>query len=158
MNADETVRVRPMMAMDVDRVVEIAAGLVEAPHWPPRTYLDALKLGSGPGERIALVAQVAGEGTVVGFAMARLIPPEAELETIGVAAEWQRRGVGRILLEALKGGLRVAKINKIFLEVRASNSRAQSLYRSLGFVETGRRPCYYTDPVEDAQLMSLPAL
>ena len=39
------------------------------------------------------------------------------------------------------------------LEVRPSNAAARTLYRSLGFRETGRRPRYYGD--EDALLMTL---
>jgi ribosomal-protein-alanine N-acetyltransferase len=41
----------------------------------------------------------------------------------------------------------------VHLEVRPSNATARTLYRSLGFRETGRRPRYYGD--EDALLMTL---
>jgi ribosomal-protein-alanine N-acetyltransferase len=51
--------------------------------------------------------------------------------------------------------LKQAQIREVTLEVRASNHPALALYRSLGFVETGRRPRYYVDPVEDAVLLSL---
>ena len=36
-----------------------------------------------------------------------------------------------------------------------SNQAARAFYTSLGFVEEGRRPSYYADPVEDAILMRL---
>jgi len=41
------------------------------------------------------------------------------------------------------------------LEVREANRSAQAFYRFLGFSEEGRRPGYYSNPVEDAVLMRL---
>jgi ribosomal-protein-alanine N-acetyltransferase len=104
--------------------------------------------------RVSLVAEDPETG-VVGFAVACLVGPQAELETIAVAAESQRRGVARRLLTAMAVELKQAQIREVTLEVRASNHPALALYRSLGFVETGRRPRYYVDPVEDAVLLSL---
>jgi ribosomal-protein-alanine N-acetyltransferase len=86
-----------------------------------------------------------------------VVGAEAELESIGVEAARQRRGVGTRLLEALAGELLGAGAEELFLEVRASNQRALGLYRRAGFVETGRRARYYADPVEDAVLMALHA-
>jgi ribosomal-protein-alanine N-acetyltransferase len=151
------VGIRRMTEADLDRVMEIAASLQEAPHWPRAAYRAALE-AEGEPRRIALVAVETVSGVVAGFAVVRVTAPEAELETIAVGEDFQRRGVARRLFSALADDLRQMSIKEILLEVRASNSRAQTLYRSLGFVETGRRPCYYTDPVEDAVLLSLPAL
>ncbi len=152
-----TARIRPMTAADLDRVIEIAQDLPQAPHWPRAAYFSALNPSAVP-RRIALVAEDAEAGCVAGFAIAGLVPPEAELETIAVAAECQRRGFARQLFSALAAELRVAQVTGIVLEVRASNGRAQTLYRSLGFAEAGRRPRYYADPVEDAVLMRRPVL
>ena len=41
------------------------------------------------------------------------------------------------------------------LEVRESNTPAIGLYRKLGFEEVGRRKGYYTNPKEDAILMTV---
>ena len=94
-------------------------------------------------------------GTVEGFAVACLLAPQAELESIAVAEAEQRRGIGRRLLLAMAEELRAAGVREVLLEVRASNQRARDFYRSLGWNETGRRPRYYADPEEDAVLMSL---
>jgi ribosomal-protein-alanine N-acetyltransferase len=51
--------------------------------------------------------------------------------------------------------LAIAHVQELFLEVRASNRAALALYLSLGFSQTGRRPRYYIDPVEDALLLTL---
>ena len=42
----------------------------------------------------------------------------------------------------------------ISLEVRPSNRAAVALYTKLGFAEEGRRKNYYTDPTEDALLLT----
>ena len=154
-----------------------------APKWTKSAYLSALKPQATP-RRIALVAEDAsgghgrllldwrapdfvseGEellanarmesGKVVGFAIASLVPPQAELETIVVASAEQRRGIGRTLMAAMVEELGAAAVSEALLEVRASNEWALRFYRSLGWREQGRRLRYYIEPVEDAVLMSL---
>jgi len=87
--------------------------------------------------------------------VASLLPAQAELESIAVAAGSQQRGLGRMLFEALAIDLRAAGILEIILEVRASNRPALAFYRSAGFGQTGLRRAYYVDPIEDAVLMRL---
>jgi ribosomal-protein-alanine N-acetyltransferase len=101
------------------------------------------------------VAEAPETRAVAGFAVASLLAPQAELESIAVAAESQRRGLARRLVAALAADLRPARIMEVVLEVRVSNLPALALYRALGFTESGRRPRYYSDPVEDAVLMRL---
>jgi ribosomal-protein-alanine N-acetyltransferase len=84
-----------------------------------------------------------------------LIPPEAELESIAVARNVQRHGIGRRLLHALTRELQHQGIEELLLEVRASNLPAIGFYRTANFKQTGIRPRYYIDPQEDAVLMSL---
>lgn len=148
------IEIRPMCAADVDAVLGLAKSLKDAPHWPRAAYLQALDPFAEP-RRIALVAANA-DGAMGGFVVASVLSPQAELETIAVAAASQRRGLARRLLLALAQELRLAGVAELFLEVRVTNQPALSLYRSLGFAETGRRPRYYADPVEDAVLMALP--
>lgn len=153
----ENVQIRQMIAADVGRVLEIAASLPESPHWPESAYLDALNPESTP-RRIALVAVVsdpAGSNKIEGFNVASLLPPQAELESIAVATGSQRRGLGRMLFDALLCELRAAGVIEITLEVRASNHTALGFYRCAGFSQTGTRRPYYADPVEDAVLMRL---
>jgi tRNA threonylcarbamoyladenosine biosynthesis protein TsaB len=147
---DARVTIRPMTVGDLDRVMEIAGSLAHAPHWPRQAYATALDRTNGP-RRVALVAE--GPEKVIGFAISLLVGPEAELETIGVALDWQRQGVGRALLNVLDAALRHAGVTKVLLEVRDSNQQARQFYRSQEFPEIGRRTDYYTDPKEDAVLM-----
>jgi ribosomal-protein-alanine acetyltransferase len=101
-------------------------------------------------------AQASARGDApIGFLVASVAAPEAELETIAVAAEGRRRGVGSLLLGALLEALRRAQVTELRLEVRASNQAALRFYRAQGFAETGRRPRYYANPEEDAVLLGL---
>jgi tRNA threonylcarbamoyladenosine biosynthesis protein TsaB len=154
MNSYSGILVRPMCLADLKEVLEIAESLMEAPRWTRANYVAALDSNALP-RRIALVTEGAQPGKVTGFAVASLLPPQAELETIAVAAESQRRGMGRQMLDEMVEKLRLAGVREVILEVRASSQPALGLYRRLGFVETGRRPRYYQAPEEDAVLMSL---
>ena len=46
-------------------------------------------------------------------------------------------------------------MKEIFLEVRISNLAALAMYRNLGFSVKGIRKDYYSEPTEDAYIMSL---
>ena len=144
--------IRPMTAADLDRVVAIAASVPQAPHWPRLAYLDALNPESAP-RRIALVVYEAD--AIIGFAIASIVAPEAELETIAIAPGIQRRGLGRRLFDELVAQLGQSGVQELLLEVRASNLRAVAFYRCLGMAQSGLRRAYYADPVEDAVLMWL---
>jgi ribosomal-protein-alanine N-acetyltransferase len=96
-----------------------------------------------------------GDPKVKGFIAARLVADELHINNFAVQQEYRRLGVARKLLgtaldEAARMGAQLA-----FLEVRASNAPAQALYGRCGFRIVGRRPGYYTQPTEDALVMSL---
>ena len=145
--------VRKMVAADIGPIMAIASTLKDAPHWPQSDYVAALDPSSTP-HRIAVVAANAA-GDVAGFAIASLLPPQAELETIAVQAEAQRQGIGTKLLSHLIDELKAAAVSEILLEVRASNHTGNAFYRVHGFRQTGLRPRYYAEPEDDAILMSL---
>jgi ribosomal-protein-alanine N-acetyltransferase len=154
MSSRPAITIRRLVESDLPGVLRIAESASEAPRWPRRTFVEMLS-GEFLSRRIALVAADAGSGEALGFAVASLVPPEAELENIAVAREVLRRGIGRQLLSELIPGLRQTGIQTLHLEVRASNLAAMGLYNSFGFKEIGRRPRYYSDPIEDAVLMTL---
>lgn len=90
---------------------------------------------------------------LAGYAVLRIIAPEAEIENICVAPACRRSGVGETLMEEM---LRLAAergADRVFLEVRAHNEPAKALYLKSGFVESYRRKNYYQGPTEDAIIM-----
>lgn len=155
MKFDSTeIKIRNLAESDLAAVISLAELLEEAPHWPPEVYSSLIHPESS-FDRIALVAFERRSGQLLGFTVARRINPEAELETIAVGQEFQRRGIARCLLSELATELRNGAFDSLHLEVRASNSSAIALYNSFGFIETGRRTRYYSGPVKDAILMKL---
>ncbi len=150
----ENVQIRRMTAADLIPVMGIAASLPDAPHWHESAYLNAQNHESTP-RRIALVAAGPRPENILGFTVARFLPPQAELESIAVASGSQQRGLGRMLFDALANQLHATGVIEIVLEVRASNRAAIAFYRSAGFGQTGLRRAYYADPIEDAVLMSV---
>jgi ribosomal-protein-alanine N-acetyltransferase len=81
-----------------------------------------------------------------GFLLGRVIADEAELLTIAVRPEIRQRGLGARLLATFLDEARARGAMTAFLEVAADNAAALRLYANVGFVETGRRPRYYTTP------------
>lgn len=147
------VKIRRMSLADIPEIIELSENVEHTPHYTASTWSALLKPEAVP-LRIVLVA--AGPGAVLhGFAVASLLAPNAELESIAVVRSSQRHGIGRLLLQSLVQELPKAGIREVWLEVRVSNAPAIALYRGVGFRETGFRPRYYTGPVEDALLMSL---
>ena len=89
-----------------------------------------------------LVAEHAG--AVVGHAFLESLSLAATSHVvrlmIAVHEGNQRRGVGRALMdELLRWARSNPRVEKVELQVRSSNDRAIALYRSLGFVEEGRK-------------------
>lgn len=142
--------IRSLTVADLASAIALASALPQAPHWPPATWQAMLTPGSQP-PRIALGAFVSGQ--LAGLAVASLIPPDSELESIAVAAGFQRLGLARALFAAVESALRAAGAASVFLEVRASNAPALALYRVLGFQPAGLRPGYYAEPPEDAIIL-----
>jgi ribosomal-protein-alanine N-acetyltransferase len=78
-----------------------------------------------------------------GFVLARNIAGEAEIITIAVARAHRRRGLGRLLMDAVLRDLHSTRTEALFLEVDEKNVPAIALYRRLGFSEVGKRAAYY---------------
>lgn len=78
-----------------------------------------------------------------GFVLARSMAGEAEIITIAVARAHRRRGLGRLLMEAVLRDLHAIRAEALFLEVDEKNAAAVALYRKLGFREVGKRAGYY---------------
>jgi ribosomal-protein-alanine N-acetyltransferase len=94
-------------------------------------------------------------GGLLGWAGIRILGQEAEILTVGVIPAARRQGIARQLMAVLLDEARARRAVEVFLEVRADNVAAQSLYESEGFLVLGRRSGYYDHGRMDAITMRL---
>ena len=87
-----------------------------------------------------LVAQLRGRHA--GHAVAWQVADEVHIIDVHVELGARRQGLGRSLVERLVAD---CGSGPTLLEVHEANAGAIGLYRSMGFVEAGRRPAYYSD-------------
>ncbi len=92
---------------------------------------------------------------VVGYGGFWIVVGEAHISTIASDVAWRGHGIGELMLLAMIERSVELGAEEVTLEVRISNIVAQSLYRKYGFEVVGRRPGYYRDNNEDADLMTV---
>ena len=146
-------RIRSFSDLDLAAIMTIQNQAPQAAQWRPPDYVTL----AGDPLGLILVAELDDltPPRIVGFAAFHRVLDEAELRNMAVARDYQRRGVGRELLEEGRNRLRRMGVSQIFLEVRAANLPAQRLYRSAGFSLRSRRPNYYGEPPEDGLVLGL---
>ena len=99
----------------------------------------------------ALVS-VLGEA-ISGCIFGVIVAGEAEILNLAVDPAHRRKGFGRQLVRQILTEWQKRSVQRIFLEVRESNSGAIKLYEGLGFRLVGRRKKYYSGPEEDALVL-----
>ena len=138
--------IRRMTENDVDAVAAIEAATFPTP-WSREAFTSEMRNVAAR----YLVAEK--DGQVVGFAGAWIILDESHVTNIAVLKEHRGQGIGRELTAGLMQYLSNLGAAYVTLEVRRSNTVAQSLYKSLGFIQLGVRKRYYEDNGEDALIM-----
>ena len=141
------VLVRLAKPEDLEIVCAIEAQSFSTP-WQPDTFRSLLRRDQ---VRI-LVAELPGVG-VVGYAVLWWVVDEGELANLAVAETHRGRGIGSRLLDQVLTYAEAESVENLFLEVRASNTRAQQLYLARGFRQVAVRLGYYRDPREDALVL-----
>ncbi len=163
----EEIFIRPMTRDDVPEVSALEREIFSDP-WTEQGFYDSLDVAG----TIFLVAQRGGEDSggedpgiddcggkgcerIVGYCGLYTSDTEAMIANVGVCETDRRKGVARAMLKRLIGMAERQGVRQIFLEVRASNEAAISLYSEFGFVPYGIRRDFYRLPREDALCMTL---
>lgn len=143
---------RPMHEEDLDAVHAIELRAYAFP-WTVGIFRDCLRADYPSWVMLR-------DDAVVGYFLMSLAAREAHVLNICVDPELQGHGLGRRLLRALLHLARARQVERVFLEVRPSNTGAIALYHDEGFNEIGRRPRYYpaADGREDALVMAIELL
>ena len=150
------ITIAQMSEHDLLEVVEIE----EQSHlsrWGWAAYYSELQ---GPNRDLMLIARptrlsVVQYSPVAGYVVARETAGELHINNVAVRAEYRRYGIGAALLNQILYKAQQRNAKAAFLEVRSTNQAAQALYEKCGFRAIARRANYYTDPQEDAIVMTL---
>src|SRR5206468_5613965 len=149
-----TFQIRPAVEADIAAMVEIERASFSDP-WTRAAIASTLR----HEHMRVLVAddggELGGDGArrPLGYVVAMIAGPEAEVADLAVSPIARRRGIGRALIDRLLAELAAVGVVAVFLEVRESNRAARALYESRAFQSVGRRRGYYRCPVEDALLL-----
>lgn len=99
------------------------------------------------------------QNKIVGFAIVSNVMDEAEILSMAITPVYQNNGLGQIFLDFILKKLQKRHIENIYLEVRASNKIAQSIYHKKGFEQIDLRKGYYkianSHEREDALVLNL---
>jgi [ribosomal protein S18]-alanine N-acetyltransferase len=139
--------IRPLRREDIEAVVAIETEAFSTP-WRPETFA-----GLVGREAVELLVMADAEEHVIGYAVLWCILDQGELANLALATHRRGRGLGAILLHHVMQTARERGVERLFLEVRASNQRAIDLYHGFGFTDVGLRRGYYERPPEDARVM-----
>ncbi len=123
--------------------------------WTERHFREAMEAGHRTRTLVIRCLDTeAGLARVIAFCAVRRVVDEVHVENLAVEPEHRGLGLGRLLLRvALAGAIRDGARTGL-LEVRVGNQRARRLYESEGFRPIGKRSGYYSEPTEDAVVLS----
>jgi len=146
--ASDTLTTETMRRRHLRRVLEIEESLYPRP-WTHRTFVTELE-NMRAGSRYYLVSYVSD--LMVGYAGMMFMGDDAHVSNIAVETQWQGRGVATEMMLDLALLAHDRGCEAMTLEVRHTNTAAQSLYRRFGFVPAGIRKKYYEN-TDDALIM-----
>lgn len=150
------ISIERMSEHDLLEVVEIEeqSGLSR---WGWAAYYAELQ---GANRDLMLVARASKSATIdsapiAGYIVARETAGELHINNFAVRPEFRRFGIGATLLNRVLEEARQRQATAAFLEVRSTNHVAQALYEKSGFRAIARRTNYYSEPIEDAVVMTM---
>ena len=140
-------KIERMTAQHVDAVLEIENECFSHP-WSRQSIESEL-------ENKTSVFYTALEGDeVAGYIGMSTVLDEGYIFNVAVSAKHRKKGIGSALIQELVTYGKKNNFCFLTLEVRESNENAISLYSKFGFIKVGERKNYYSDPVENAVLMT----
>lgn len=134
-----TLTIRRMHWTDIPAVDHRESELFPVDHWSVEQWWREL----AAEHNHYWIAQV--QDTVIGYCGLSAQAPDADIQTIAIGVEFQGKGLGGQLLDFMLQEAEKLGIRFIFLEVRADNRPAISLYASRGFARISERVKYYPD-------------
>ena len=94
------------------------------------------------------------ENEVIGYIGMSIVIDEGYIFNVAVREKYRNKGVATALINELITYGKKNNFSFITLEVRESNLPAISLYSKFGFIKAGERKDYYSNPKENAILLT----
>lgn len=141
--------IRKMRREDVAEVAELEKKIFPDA-WSENAILETWK------QRQTMLLIALEDRKIIGYLILYFVLEDGEIARIAVADEYRRKGVAGKMLRELALLCRENGVNRLMLDVRESNEPAKAFYARQGFEVDGIRKDYYTNPVENAVLMSVP--
>lgn len=138
---------REMLIEDLDQVMEIETDLFSMP-WTKEGLFTFLTRDD------TMFFVVEEKEKILGYCSMQTVLDEGDILNVAVRRDRQKEGIGYFLVHSMLMMAQVQGIQLVHLEVREGNGSARRLYERLGFTEDGIRKNYYTDPLENAVLMT----
>ena len=129
-----------------------AAALIERACFAEPWTMDVIRQSLTVPHFYGFVLEADGE--IVGYACGSSLFEDAELMRIAVLPKCRGLGYGRLLLDRFIEGASARGAERMFLEVRASNTAALGLYTSSGFEKNRLRKRYYPDGEDGIEMLN----
>ena len=92
------------------------------------------------------------DGETVGVIYGSVLFEDAEIYKVAVKPSWRGKGLGQRLVDEAMAYFKSRNAERVFLEVRAGNVAARSLYEKNGFSVLRIRSKYYADGEDAAEM------
>ena len=146
-NMNTTFSFRLMNIDDIDEVMHVEHQSFTLPWSREAFYNEIIQ------NKFAIYTVVEVDEKVVGYCGVWVVTDQAHITNIAILPEYRGRKLGEALMRQVMDLSQEKGAESMTLEVRVTNSVAQSLYRKLGFQGGAIRKRYYTDNQEDALVM-----
>ena len=134
----EKLETRAMSSSDLEAVLLIERNAHVSP-WSRLSFEESLT-------KNYLCRVIRHNGDVVAYSVLCEVVDELHVLNVAVAPQYQGAGLGHTLVDDFITQAKALTLKQVFLEVRASNYAAQSLYLKWGFEQIAIRKRYYSMP------------
>ena len=132
---------------DLEDVLEVETASFTNP-WPKEIFYQELVYNQYGHYFVAEV-----EEQIIGYVGLWIVLDDAQITNIAILPKYRGYSYGEKLFAYACQQAQSRGVRRLSLEVRASNTVAQRMYRKFGLVPGGIRKKYYTDNHEDAIVM-----
>lgn len=143
------INISPMKKEDITEAVKLEKLYFSLP-WSEKAFLDAFDGGNS-----YFTSAKTQENLLAGYGGMYFAGGEGYIYNIVVREDFRGQRIGQNIIKNLIDYSLVKNLKFLSLEVRESNTAAINLYKKMNFKVLGKRKSFYSNPTEDALIMTL---